>query len=150
VRSSTSLGKPAFGEASTGKPMTAIFSAAASTAMGPSEQLTPTMLAPHALAKRATSSAPVPSTICSDSLSDAPAMTGTRLFGCLDRGLDRQAQLGGLPHGLDEERVDPRLQQSTRLLEEDRSDLCAVSRSCGSPVAEEVSARAEGEYDILI
>ena len=86
---------------------------------GPSEQLTPTTLAPHSFIRRAISSAGVPSAIrCASSSEtrgddrDAPARRR------VDRGFDRDAELGGLAHRLDDERVDPGLDERARLLAE--------------------------------
>ena len=135
----------------TGKPIGTILPTAASTPIGPSEQFTPTMLAPHSRASRAISSASVPSAMRPFSSSDALAMTGHAPLGRLDRGLDRGAKLGRLPDGLDDERVDAALEQRPRLLEEHCLHLREVlAAGVAARLAEEVPARPDGAEDVRL
>ncbi len=95
-----------------GSPSGSIFSTAASTFIGPSEQLTPTTLAPHSRIRRATSSALGAVGHAAGSSSDADRDDG-HLAACAaaDRGFDGDAQLGRLAHRLDDERVDAGLDE---------------------------------------
>ena len=96
-------------------------------AIGPSEQFTPTMLAPHSFASRAISSALGPLGHASRLVERRRSpMTGTRPSGRFDRRLDRDAQLGRLADRLDEERVDAGIDQRARLRGERRLHLREV------------------------
>ncbi len=127
------------------------WSTAASTPIGPSEQFTPTMLAPHSRASRAISSASVPSAMRPFSSSDALAMTGTRpseastaaSTATRSSGVCRMVSTTSASTFAFEERA--------RLLEEHRLDLREVLRGrVASGLAEEVPARSDGADDVRL